>query len=332
MSADAQSRSGYRGRLAPSPTGYLHRGHAHTFSLAAQRARGVTAPFIGEPTLSARRGKLFLRIDDLDRKRCRPEFTRAAIEDLRWLGLDWEEPIVIQSQRLTLYRQALEQLHAAGLIYPCTRTRREIREYAQSRAARQGGKRDEHAGMPLPLAPVSPPELRSAIGSAADVQDHEPLFPAAFRPPAVAAAFTDLQRDADSPARVAVASAFPLPPRHEPIRCNWRFLTPDGASLSFRDSAQGEQHATVGRDFGDFLVWRKDDLPSYQLACVVDDIAMGITEVVRGADLLPSTFRQLLLYRALGASPPAFYHCDLVRDENGHRLAKRHASRPLRAH
>ena len=105
---------------------------------------------------------------------------------------------------------------------------------------------------------------------------------------------------------------------------------PDGETLRFNDGAAGPQHATTGRDFGDFIVWRKDDTPSYQLACVVDDAAMRITEVVRGADLIRSTFRQRLLFRALGAPAPAFYHCPLVTDADGVRLAKRHDALSLR--
>jgi glutamyl-tRNA synthetase len=111
---------------------------------------------------------------------------------------------------------------------------------------------------------------------------------------------------------------------------NWRFRVDDGARLTFTDNLLGEQRAVAGVDFGDFLVWRKDDLPSYQLACVVDDALMGITEVVRGADLITSTFRQLLLYRALGCEPPAFYHCPLILDEAGNRLSKRDSSTTLR--
>ena len=111
---------------------------------------------------------------------------------------------------------------------------------------------------------------------------------------------------------------------------NWRFRAPDGETISFCDGACGAQTEVAGRDFGDFLVWRKDDFPSYQLACVVDDAAMGITEVVRGADLLASTCRQLLLYRALVSAEPAFHHCALVLDETGRRLAKREASTTLR--
>jgi glutamyl-tRNA synthetase len=111
---------------------------------------------------------------------------------------------------------------------------------------------------------------------------------------------------------------------------NWRFRIPDGALLDFIDGNLGPQRAVAGVDFGDFLVWRKDDLPSYQLACIVDDALMQITEVVRGADLVSSTFRQLLLFRALGFAAPSYFHCPLVLDEAGHRLAKRDASTTLR--
>jgi glutamyl-tRNA synthetase len=114
-------------------------------------------------------------------------------------------------------------------------------------------------------------------------------------------------------------------------RISWRFRVPDGEIVAFLDARLGPQQFVAGRDFGDFVVWRHDDVPAYQLACAVDDAAMGITEVVRGADLLLSTARQLLLYRALGLVPPAFYHCKLVLDESGKRLAKRHAALSLRA-
>ena len=110
----------------------------------------------------------------------------------------------------------------------------------------------------------------------------------------------------------------------------WRFRVPDGEIISFVDGNCGEQKFTAGRDFGDFVVWRHDNMPAYQLSCVVDDAAMQITEVVRGADLLVSTARQILLYRALGLTPPAFFHCELMRDEQGERLAKRHDALSLR--
>ncbi len=258
------SPSTYRGRLAPSPTGLLHLGHARTFWIAAERARRAG-------------GKLFLRNDDLDAIRFRLDFVGAMLEDLRWLGLVWEEPMVSQSEHRALYRAALEKLHADGRIYPCTRSRRDVIEAAG--APHEGGENDE------------------------------PIYPPQFRPPAGA----------------------PLPPLGEKITVNWRIRVPDGEALGFIDGCLGPQQAVAGRDFGDFLVWRKDDVPSYQLACVVDDAAMGITEVVRGADLVKSTFRQLLLFRALGHPTPAFYHCPLMLDDRGERLAKRHDALSLRA-
>jgi glutamyl-tRNA synthetase len=111
---------------------------------------------------------------------------------------------------------------------------------------------------------------------------------------------------------------------------NWRFQVPDGEEICFTDLHLGQQRMVAGRDFGDFIVWRRDDVPAYQLAVVVDDAAMGITEVVRGADLLKSTARQILLFRALGLATPDYYHCDLVRDSSGMRLAKRHDSLSIR--
>jgi len=309
MSA-GHKQSSYVGRLAPSPTGYLHAGHARTFSIAARRAKEAG-------------GKLLLRIDDLDRERCRPEFTKTAIEDLRWLGLHWEAPPIFQSQRLPHYRRALEKLHAAGLIYPCPKTRKEIREAAaqHSLCGRSRSVCDREA---TPNERVEDSE-----------QDSELLYPISLRPAyfdsaSPSATPTPDQTKGPAAPDTPVSDATTLPPLGERITVNWRLRTPDGETLRFVDSALGPQTAEVGRDIGDFLVWRKDDLPSYQLACVVDDSELGITEVVRGADLLRSTFRQLLLYRALGAEPPEYYHCELVRDETGTRLAKRHASAPLR--
>jgi len=225
---------------------------------------------------------LLFRNDDLDTTRCRPEFVTAMLEDLRWFRLDWSGPMISQSERIPLYRAALARLHAAGFIYPCARSRRDV------------------------LAAASAPH-EACLPGQGDEND-EPLYPIEFRPPADA----------------------PIPPLTDPITTNWRFRVPDGETLAFTDGHAGAQHAVAGRDFGDFLVWRKDDAPSYQLACVIDDAAMGITEVVRGADLLKSTFRQLLLYRALGLVAPAFYHCPLVTDDKGVRLAKRHDALALR--
>ena len=118
----------------------------------------------------------------------------------------------------------------------------------------------------------------------------------------------------------------------EPAGVNWRFRVPEGEAVEFSDLNLGRQRYVAGNnfDFGDFLVWRRDDVPAYQLAVVVDDAAMRITEVVRGADLLKSTARQLLLMRALGHSPPDYFHCELVRDAAGARLAKRHDGLSIR--
>jgi glutamyl-tRNA synthetase len=111
---------------------------------------------------------------------------------------------------------------------------------------------------------------------------------------------------------------------------NWRFQVPDGEAVRFVDGRFGPQEFVAGRDFGDFVIWRHDDSPSYQLAVVADDAAMRVSEVVRGADLLKSTARQLLLFRTLGWRAPTFYHCPLVTDDSGARLAKRHDGLSLR--
>lgn len=259
----------YRGRLAPSPTGYLHVGHAITFWQAQARARAAS-------------GELVLRIEDLDPDRCRPEFRDAIIEDLRWFGLQWDAgPDVggphapyVQSARIDRYRAAWEQLRAQGDIYPCSCSRRDV----LAAAGAPHGETDE---------PVYPGTCRLGAGVVAHAE--------------------------------------------EPIGANWRFRVPKGEPLSFADARLGKQKAVAGRDFGDFVVWRRDDVPSYQLAVVVDDAAMRISEVVRGADLLVSTFRQLLIYRALRLDPPAFYHTALLTDATGRRLAKRDAALSLRA-
>ena len=115
-----------------------------------------------------------------------------------------------------------------------------------------------------------------------------------------------------------------------PAGMNWRFRVPDGERIEFTDLNLGQQSYVAGDDFGDFLIWRRDNVPAYQLAVVVDDAAMWITEVVRGADLLKSTARQLLLIRALGYATPAYYHCELLRDSEGKRLAKRHDALSIR--
>ena len=270
----------YRGRLAPSPTGLLHLGHARTFWIAAQRAR-------------ERGGTLILRNEDLDSQRCRAEFVHAMYEDLRWLGIEWSEgpdcggPFgpYSQSERRDNYLAAWQKLRDAGAIYPCTCSRKDV---------------SQAAGAP-------------------NEGDEEPLYPGTCRS---RRSFAPLDR---------VKDPVPHNPLHvQPAGVNWRFRVPDGEEIRFTDLHRGPQSFVAGRDFGDFIIWRRDDVPAYQLAVVVDDAAMQITEVVRGADLLKSTARQLLLCRALGISPPDYYHCDLVRDDAGLRLAKRHDALSIR--
>ena len=257
----------YRGRIAPSPTGLLHLGHARTFLVAAERAR---------------EGTLLLRNDDLDAQRARPEFAAAMLEDLAWLGIAWQEGPMLdggergsfgpyaQSQRAAWYDAAFQRLRAMGAVYPCVCSRRDLQAAAHAPHAED---------------------------------EDEPLYPGTCR------------------SRMATEG--------EP--CSWRFRVPDGEVIAFEDGLQGPQSFVAGRDFGDFAVRRRDGVPSYQLATVVDDDAMGITEVVRGLDLLRSTARQMLLIRALGLAQPSYAHCALVLDENGARLAKRDAARSLRA-
>jgi len=257
----------YRGRLAPSPTGLLHAGHAATFLKAAELSANNS-------------GQLIYRNDDLDADRCKPLFSQAAIEDLHWLGIRWHEGPDVggscapysQSQRHIFYLNAFEKLRASGAIYPCSCSRREV---------------------------------ASAL-SAPHVLDEEPLYPGFCRP--------------------ADPMVF-----EQNTRLNWRFRIPQPEKISFEDGRLGLQTAVAGEQFGDFLIWRKDGVPSYQLACAVDDALMRISEVVRGEDLVTSTFRQLLVLRALGYEAPAFHHCALLTDASGRRLAKRDAALSLQA-
>ena len=262
----------YRGRLAPSPTGYLHLGHARTFWVAHQRARACG-------------GKLIFRNEDLDPQRSRPQFVQAMFDDLHWLGLDWDEGPDLspqsrgvlgpysQSERRSFYLEAWRRLRDAGFIYPCTCSRKDL----------------EHA--------ISAPHD----------DDDEISYPGTCRDKLVDA-----------------------PNWQNPAGVSWRFRVPDQRVISFVDRFLGSQCFTAGEDFADFLVWRRDDIPAYQLAVVVDDEAMQVTEIVRGADLLRSTARQLLLIEALGYAVPAYFHCPLLRDEKDRRLAKRHDALSLR--
>ena len=272
--------SHYRGRLAPSPTGYLHLGHARTFWMAYQRAR-------------AAKGKLVFRNEDLDSPRCKPEFVAAMYEDLRWLGLSWDEGpdlggefgFYCQSQRREFYLEAWRKLRDGGFIYPCSCSRKDLER-----------------ALSAPHEDNDVPSLSALPG-----EDDELHYPGTCRHKITEA------RQWAAPGDVS-----------------WRFKVPDYSLIAFKDLYFGAQQFVAGQDFSDFLVWRRDDIPAYQLAVVVDDEAMQISEVVRGADLLRSTARQLLLIEALEYSVPVYFHCPLFRDENQTRLAKRHDALSLR--
>jgi glutamyl-tRNA synthetase len=248
------------GRLAPSPTGGLHLGHARTFLIAwlAARSQG---------------GRVVLRIEDLDASRVRTEARQAVLGDLRWLGLDWDEgPDVggpsapyVQSERIGLYYAALERLKASELVYPCTCKRADI-----ARAA-----------------------------SAPHQEEEGPSYPG-----------TCSQRTAGDAEKLV----------DRPFA--WRFRVPAGP-IAWHDLFQGHLEVDPARAGGDFLVARHTVGPSYQLAVVVDDAGMGISQVIRGSDLVTSTPRQILLYRALGRPLPAFGHVPLAIGADGRRLAKR---------
>jgi glutamyl-tRNA synthetase len=237
----------------------LHLGNARTFLLAwlSVRSRG---------------GKLLLRSEDIDGPRVKPGAEAQALEDLRWLGLDWDGEVVRQSERLPRYAAACARLLTAGVAYPCVCSRKEVEE---------------------------------AASAPHEADDDGPVYPGTCR-----GKFRDL---ADARTQTGRDAAV-------------RFAVAKGA-VPFHDGFLG---ACAGRIRGDFVIGRREGLPAYQLAVVVDDAAQGVTEVLRGDDLLPSTPRQLLLYRALDLTPPAFTHVPLVVGPDGLRLAKRHGDTSLR--
>lgn len=249
-----------RTRLAPSPTGTLHLGNARTFLvnwLAARQAGGTVV----------------LRIEDIDRGRCRREYVERCLDDLRWLGLSWDEGPIFQSARLASYEQAFARLVEAGAIYPCVCTRKEI----------------------------------AAAASAPHAEDEGPSYPGTCR---------DRFATADDATRAAGR------------RPAWRFRVAPG-DVPFDDLVLGRVALDPSRIGGDFVVRSFDGTFAYQLAVVVDDGAMGITDVVRGDDLVPSTPRQILLHRALSSTPPRFAHVPLVVDAEGRRLSKRNGDADL---
>lgn len=267
----------YRGRFAPSPTGALHLGSAAAAILCAAAARSGGRD--GEPSrTSGGRGALVLRMEDLDRDRVLPGCGAAILDDLRWLGVAWDEgpdaggPCApyTQSERTPLYEAALAHLGAKGLTFLCDCSRAEIARAASA----------PHAGEEGPRYPGT-------------CRAHG-MRPRAFkRPPAV------------------------------------RLAVPEGALVTVEDRVLGTLVEDVAKVTGDFVLRRGDGVFAYQLAVVVDDLAMGITEIVRGADLAASAPRQALLARLLGGSPPRFAHVPLLLGDGGERLAKRARGVPI---
>jgi glutamyl-tRNA synthetase len=248
------------GRLAPSPTGLLHLGHARTFLLAYWRAR-------------AQGGQLLMRLEDLDGPRSEMRFADAALTDLEWLGLDWDGAPLLQSNELFRLNAAVSALLAAGKAYPCVCSRGDIR----------GAQTAPHA------------------------DSAEPRYPGTCR-----GRFSSFEEAEQSSGRAAGA----------------RLVVPEG-SVSIPDLVAGSTSWDVQREVGDFLIAKRDKAPAYQLAVVVDDAAQGVTEVLRGDDLLPSAARQWHVQNALGLPHPTWLHVPLVTDAEGRRLAKREADLSL---
>jgi len=242
------------GRLAPSPTGRLHLGHARTFLIAWWSVR-------------SRSGRIVMRLEDLDESRARPEMADAALEDLEWLGLDWDGVPLLQSSGLERLGSNVEKLLASSSAYACTCSRADIRSAA----------------------------------SAPQAGDVEIRYPGTCR-----GRYSSVEHATRVSGRAASV----------------RFVTPAGP-VDVEDAFAGHHRYEPELEVGDFMIARRDGLPAYQLAVVVDDAHQGVTEVVRGDDLLPSTARQLLLQRALGLPHPRWIHVPLVGDHEGRRFAKR---------
>lgn len=250
-------------RLAPSPTGALHLGNARTFLVNWLMARKSG-------------WRIMLRIEDIDGPRIKPGAADGLIHDLQWLGLDWDNGPVYQSDRKSFYDSALEQLRAAGKTYPCVCSRKEV----------------------------------EAAASAPHAEDGSTAYPGTCR-----------GRFADAGAATLSAGRAPA----------IRFAVDDKERVEFVDRYSGPHSFDVAKQSGDFVIAKADGTPAYQLAVVVDDAAMNVTDVVRGDDLLDSTPRQILLYRALGIADkvPNYFHLPLVVGTDGRRLAKRHGDTRL---
>ena len=247
-------------RFAPSPTGLLHLGHAYSALRAYDFAR-------------ARGGAFLLRIEDIDAGRSRAEFIESIEEDLRWLGIKWSAPPLLQSTRRDVYEEALGQLQALGVVYPCFCTRKDIAAAAEA---------------PHGSAPVYPGTCRTLPPPESDARRQSK--PHAWR------------LDAEKSSKTTGA-------------------------LTFTD--HGRTVAVNPALLGDVVVARKDAGTSYHLAATVDDANQGVTHIIRGTDLLPSTHVHRMLQALLGLPEPGYYHHPLLTGPDGQRLAKRSGARPL---
>lgn len=266
-----------RGRLAPSPTGYMHLGNVWSFMHAwlSVRTRG---------------GRLILRFEDIDARRSSPEFARGIAEDLIWLGIDWDEGPFYQSDRIERYGMALKRLQDMGVTYRCYCTRKEIRGIA---------------GAPHGECSPYPGTCRNLSAAEAAAREKE------------GRRWTIRVRYPD--ARLEVRDMFLSRPGAEvPVSIS---------RLAGCTQKERGLFSFLPESGGDFAICRSDGVMAYVLAVVVDDWQMGITEVIRGDDLLPATPTQIYLHRLLGNPRlPSFGHVPLVLDAGGERLAKRHGS------
>jgi glutamyl-Q tRNA(Asp) synthetase len=257
-------------RFAPSPNGYLHLGHAYSALLNDEIARAAG-------------GRLLLRIEDIDTERCRPEYEEAIYEDLRWLGVAWQEPVRRQSEHLADYQTAIARLEAEGLLYPSFESRRELAALA-TELERQGG---------WPRDP-----------------DGVPIYPGRAR--RLSAAERQRRRDAGEP--FALRLAMDKAMAYAGV-LTW---TETGAG----PSGQTGLITAAPQMWGDVILARKDSPASYHLAAVVDDALQGATDIVRGQDLFWSTSIHRLLQALLGLPEPAYHHHKLILDDAGQKLAK----------
>jgi len=256
-------------RFAPSPNGYLHLGHALSALLNADMARAAG-------------GRLLLRIEDIDRTRCRPEYEAAIYEDLAWLGLRWEEPVRRQSEHFAAYREALDRLTAMGLVYPSFESRAEIARLVATH---------EQSG-PWPRDP-----------------DGVPLYPGTAK---TLPESERRRRMLDEPYALRLDMTAAL------ARAGKLHWTETGSG----PNGETGNVPAAAAEWGDVVLGRKETPTSYHLAVVIDDALQGVTHVVRGEDLFWSTSVHRLLQALLGLPIPAYHHHRLIREADGRKLAK----------